>query len=385
MRLLAGCRWRTLLTAVVLASASLGLQASDPQSEREQAQAQLEALQHSISERQQQIQRRQQRLSRSERELRELEQQVQQASRQLQQTERRLGSIREQISELETEQDELAKQLQTQAELLADQIETAYRTGDQSFLKMLLNQESPARVERLIAYFRYLNDARLEQLDKLHALEDQLAEVRRELDSQQDELAATQSRQERDRNQLASKQREQEQLVARLAREQESDEAQLQAMRQQEEELNELLEALASVLQDQDIQLDGLAGLRGQLSWPVQGSFRHRYGAQRSGNIRWRGVVMNIAEESEVSAIADGRVIFSDWLKGFGLVIVLDHGEGYMSLYGYNQALLREPGEAVRRGDTLALSGRSGGQREPGLYFEIRHRGDPVNPGPYMR
>lgn len=371
--------------SVIISASVVPSHANDPRAEQARAEQQLAALQREIQQQRRAIERRQERLSRTERELRELESKVQQASQAVRQTELRIAQVEGHIYELEQEQARLQSEVETQANLLADQIESAYRNGDEGFLKMLLNQQSPARFERMLAYYEFLNEARLAELEKLHALEAQLKEVQSEVESQRQTLARTFSQQQQQRETLAKQQQEQQQLVARLQREQQSDEANLASLIRNEQELNELLAALQQVLAQQGIQLDGLANLRGQLTWPVTGSLRHSFGQQRSGQVRWRGVVMNTELEAPVKAIADGRVIYSDWLRGFGMVVVIDHGEHYMSLYGYNQALLKNVGEPVRRGETIALAGQSGGQREASLYFEIRHEGNPINPAPYMR
>lgn len=388
---LRGARWflspllyLCLMSMMVLAPPSIA-QSNNPAEEAARAERQLQQLQRDIQQRRQSLERRQQRLSRGERELRQLETQVQQATQALQETQQRIRSVEAHIQELEKEQTRLQSEVEQQAAHLSDQIESAYRSGDHGFLKMLLNQQSPARFERMMAYYSFLNEARLEQLEKLHALERQLAAVQAEVAEQRQALARTQQQQERQRTDLANKRQEQQQLVARLEREQRSEQAELDTMLRNEQELNEMLTALQEVMARQPFNLTGLANLRGQLSWPVQGRIRYNFGDQRSGQVRWRGVVLDAQAEAEVKAIADGRVLYSDWLRGYGMVIVVDHGEGDMSLYGYNQALLKNVGEPVRRGETIALVGQSGGRSEPALYFEIRRQGNPVNPAPFIR
>jgi septal ring factor EnvC (AmiA/AmiB activator) len=133
-------------------------------------------------------------------------------------------------------------------------------------------------------------------------------------------------------------------------------------------------------------QRRSISGLKGDLSWPVQGRLSTRFGTQRaSGGLTWDGVVISAGEGSEVRSLYYGRVAFADWLRGFGLLIILDHGDGYMSLYGFNQALLKETGEWVERGETIALVGDSGGRNFPSLYFGIRHRGRPLDPRQWCR
>lgn len=128
------------------------------------------------------------------------------------------------------------------------------------------------------------------------------------------------------------------------------------------------------------ISLDGLAKLKGKLKAPVDGRIRNLFGNRRQGQVRWKGIIIDGAEGDPVNSIAPGKVLYADWLRGFGLVSIIDHGDGYMSVYGHNQALLKQVGDEVRSGERIALVGRSGGQEYPNLYFEIRHKGKALNP-----
>lgn len=377
---------RTLLVVLLaFASAPALAQEVDAQRERERAQSQLESIQNEIRSRRDAVQRRQQRMSRVERELRDIETQVAARTRAIGESRAQLEANQQRITELEAEQNDLKVSLAEQAKLLEDQIESAYRSGGHDFIQMLLNQQDPGRIERILTYYRYVNQARMVQIEALRATERELEAVEQRLASQRDSLQQRIREQEQQRDQLSQSQQEQEQIAAQLRDAQRTDEQALTSMLQNEQELTELLVALETVLAEQQIQLAGLRNLRGQLSWPVNASIRHAFGQQRSGQVVWKGVVLNANAEQPVQAIADGRVLFADWLRGFGLVMVIDHGEGYMSLYGYNQSLSRSVGEAVRRGDTIALTGQSGGQSRPGLYFEIRHQGNPVDPVTYIR
>ncbi|RAJ99113.1 murein hydrolase activator EnvC family protein [Aliidiomarina maris] len=377
---------RTLLVALLASASAPALsQEVDAQRERERAQSQLESIQNEIRSRRDAVQRRQQRMSRVERELRDIETQVAARTQAIGESRTQLEANQQRITELEAEQNDLKVSLAEQAKLLEDQIESAYRSGGHDFIQILLNQQDPGRIERILTYYRYVNQARMVQIEALRATERELEAVEQRLASQRDSLQQRIREQEQQRDQLRQSQQEQEQIAAQLRDAQRTDEQALTSMLQNEQELTELLAALETVLAEQQIQLAGLRNLRGQLSWPVNASIRHAFGQQRSGQVVWKGVVLNANAEQPVQAIADGRVLFADWLRGFGLVMVIDHGEGYMSLYGYNQSLSRSVGEAVRRGDTIALTGQSGGQSRPGLYFEIRHQGNPVDPVTYIR
>lgn len=364
---------------------AVSAQQVDPQAEHARAERQLKELQKNIQQQQRQFTRQQTQLNQTEKKLRAIEQKVAHSTQTLQHTAQELVQLQKQIQHLQTEQTQLQMKLQQQAELLADQIETAYRSGQGGFFKLMLNQDQPGHFERLLEYYRYLNEARLKQLQALHQTENELLAVQQKLAEQQQTLAQRHREQEHQRHTLEAQQQQQQQQVALLKQAQADASNELQTLLQNEQELTELLAALAHVLQATNIQLSGLQQARGHLPWPLTGKVRHSFGEQRSSQVNWRGIVIDSPAETPVRSIADGRVLFADWLRGFGLVLVLDHGEGFMSLYGYNQALMFDVGEAVRAGEVISLVGQSGGQSVPGLYFEIRHRGDPVNPTHYLR
>jgi septal ring factor EnvC (AmiA/AmiB activator) len=137
--------------------------------------------------------------------------------------------------------------------------------------------------------------------------------------------------------------------------------------------------------QEEDVVLVGLAQSKGKLTRPASGEIQQLFGKRRQGQVRWKGIVVNSSEGSPVLAVQDGKVLYADWLKGFGLVTIVDHGEGYMTVYGRNQALLKQPGDPVLQGETIGLVGSSGGQASPGLYFEIRHKGKALNPKSWLK
>jgi len=139
-------------------------------------------------------------------------------------------------------------------------------------------------------------------------------------------------------------------------------------------------EARRQAMQQEAWELNGLSKFKNKLQWPVQGRITHAFGQRKQGYLRWKGVLMSAPVGKPVYTIHNGTVLFADWLKGYGLVVVIDHGKGYMSLYGHNQTLLKNVGDRVEIGEPIALVGQSGGQNNAGVYFEIRHKGKPVNP-----
>ncbi len=276
----------------------------------------------------------------------------------------------------------------TQArDTLAAQLRQGWQTGRQERLRLLLNQEDPATLGRMLVYQDYLSRARRARLD---ALLEQLRELRRlaeETDAARARLAALRQRQSDELAALERRRAERAGLLASMDAERQSVTDQLGALRREEAALTALIEQLRRELAGfpADPQTP-FSALRGQLTWPVQAPARQGWGDPRGdGSLRWNGVLLSAERGSQVRAVHHGRVIYSDWLPGMGLLVVIDHGGGYLSLYGHNEALLREPGDWVGPGEPVASVGDTGGQRNAGLYFELRKDGQPINPAPWMR
>lgn len=291
------------------------------------------------------------------------------------------------IEALATEIEARQRDIETRREALAAQLRIAYRVGRQSRLKALLNQQDPAAISRQLALHGYLGRARLTAIAEL---EDSLAEQRRLQAEQQQTLTTLAALDRRQADQLeqqkatrAERQAAIEALDARIR-----DQAgQLAEMRATEQELDALLGRLADALADipPDIEIRPFETLRGALAPPLNGPVSARFGQQRQAGMRWEGWLFEVPSGTEVSAVAYGRVAYADWLRGYGMLVILDHGDGYMSLYGQNQSVLVEVGDWVRPGQPVALAGDSGGRETAGLYFQIRQDGEPVDPARWIQ
>lgn len=274
--------------------------------------------------------------------------------------------------------------LGAQRQQLARQIYSAYLMGRQEYPKMLLNQENPARVARVITYYEYLNQARTERisqiqttLSRLETLEQQIREQRRDLE----DLRAGQREQ---KTTLEASRARRGELLASLNREVRDQSQQIERLRADEKRLEQLIEELKTVLPDQPLPSGAntrFAKLRGRLPLPTRGGILARYGAQKNvGNLKWRGLLIGGREGQNVISVYRGRVVFADWLRGFGLLLILDHGDGYMTLYGHNQSLHKGVGDWVEAGEVIASLGNTGDMVQPGLYFELRQNGEPRDP-----
>lgn len=289
-----------------------------------------------------------------------------------------------QQKQLQNKADELDEQHAEFQKVLAAQLKSAYMAGGDDYSKMLLNQEDTAKFERTLSYYNYLNKARIEQIEELKQLQQQIAQNQQELVKTQQKLELLYEEQKRRQTALVNAQSERQTNLKNLQAQLTGTKNSINYLKENQQTLITTIEELEQE-KNQKIELIGLNKSKGKLPWPSKGKLEHTFGQRKHGGIDWKGVLIGAKEGTNVNSIQNGQVVFADWLKGFGWVIVVDHGEGFMSLYGHAQTLLRDVGDMVREGETLALVGQSGGQANSGLYFEIRHKGRAVNPVKWCR
>lgn len=274
------------------------------------------------------------------------------------------------------------KELARERDVLARQLRAAYINGRGERLKLLLNEQDPAKLGRQIVYYDYLNRARNERIRNVL---EHLAEIAR-LDRQLADIAENLARlAEEAESELAARARAREErtvILGRIERRISERGGQIARLESEEAALDNLIGELQAVMRDFPVQGEQpFTALKGKLSWPVSGQLVSDYGEPRAGDtIRWNGVVVAAERGAPVRAVARGRISYADWLPGLGLLVILDHGGGYLSLYGHNNTINRDVGEWVSPGDVIATVGESGGRRRPALYFEIRKGPRPENP-----
>ncbi|MEA9392328.1 murein hydrolase activator EnvC [Acerihabitans sp. TG2] len=381
-------------------------------------QQQLKTLQQSIAEKEKSVHQQQQQRSRLLALLKQQEISISHSSRALHETQETLADLDKNITRLTQSIKQLESRLAAQQKLLAQQLDAAFRQGRNSGLQLILSGEESQRNARIFAYFSYLNEAREKNIKELGATKTQLADQRKDLQQQQLRQTSLLEQQHAQQNTLESAQLARKKTLTSLDSSILQDQQNLSELRQNESRLRDKIaraerEAKAQAekeareaqrVKDRQEQAKrqgstyktspseralvsrtgGLGRPAGQYIWPVRGRTLHRFGEPLQGELRWKGLVIAAAEGSEVKAIADGRVLMADWLQGYGLVVVIEHGKGDMSLYGYNQSALVSVGTQVRAGQPIALVGSSGGQGTPSLYFEIRRQGQAVNPVPWL-
>lgn len=321
-------------------------------------------------------------------------------TRELRKTEVSVAGVRDELQRLRGERDagakrrgELAQQTRERQKALADeraalggQMRAAYLIGREEPLKLLLNQRDPARAGRMFAYYSYFGRARAEQIERIGEHVAKLAQLDAQLEVEQARLLELESARQQELARLERARDERGEVLTRVQAESRSRVASLTRLKREQASLEKLLRELRRTVQRFPVDSKSpFAKLRGKLTWPVQGRILSRFGQTRAGGLKWDGVLLAAERGSAVHSIYHGRVVYADWLAGLGLLVIVDHGGGYMSLYGHNDSIYRKVGERVDAGDEIAAVGDSGGRPRPELYFEIRRGGQPVDPRPWFR
>jgi septal ring factor EnvC (AmiA/AmiB activator) len=377
--------WLRLLAGLLLAG--LPLQALTD-SEQEQARRQLQQLQGDIARINREITSASVRRDKLQRQLRDADKELGRIQREIADNRREMAAGRQQLSELQDERKTLQTARGDQQGRIAHELRRAWQMGRQGQLRVLLSQESPHTVARAMGYYRYFFEARnalltqyRETLARLETVEDRIDSTLAELEQRQETLEEQQAG-------LARAQQQRKLAVAELNASIDSKGARLQQLEKDRKELESLLQALEEAVANLQVpeNYQAFKAARGNMPWPVKGKPSNRFGRPRNeGKMRWQGVTIPAPEGTTVRAIHHGRVVYADWFRGSGLLLILDHGDGYMSLYAHNQSLLRDVGEWVTAGTPISTVGTSGGQDQASLYFEIRHQGKPTDPSGWCR
>jgi septal ring factor EnvC (AmiA/AmiB activator) len=306
----------------------------------------------------------------------------------LRRLDRKIAQSRTRLDELGREREESLKKLQAVQVILARELRSAYMLGQQQQVKLLLNQDDPTVVARLMTYYGYLSRARTERIRGITSVLDELALIEQQVSEQKSGLEKLKDEKIAESDRLKHMQVSRKQVLVKLQAQLGKKSDELAALQRDEKNLQQLVDSLRKALRDippSSAPLKSISPLKGKLVWPVEGRIGRPFGAvQADGKLRSRGVLVSAAAGADVHAIARGQVVFADWLRGFGLLLIIDHGKGYMSLYGYNRSLFKEVGDSVEAGDLIATVGDSGGRERSGLYLELRKDGRPFDPVPWF-
>ena len=376
---------------------------------------QLQSLRRSIEEQEKRLAEQKKERTQLMSDLKEQETEIAKLLTSIEKNSLTLKKLDSEIISLIKQIDDLKIKQQQQRNELAKQLESAFKLGKNTNFKLIFASEQSERNERLITYFRYINEARQQQINMLRETQVQLSEKKTALKKtqstqktlntkqKQEQLALEKNHQNRKKtiNLLESSMQKNQQKLDELK----DNEAKLQArIAQAERESRKIAEEEARQAKNIEekqqkntnytlnaneralmARVSGIGKPQHQFNWPVNGNIIHRFGEALQGELRWKGMVIDARDGTQVKAIADGRVILASWLQGYGFVVALEHGKGDMSLYGYNQRVLVEVGEKVRAQQPIAIVGSSGGQNTSGLYFEIRRDGKALDPSGWLK
>jgi septal ring factor EnvC (AmiA/AmiB activator) len=347
--------------------------------------------------------------------LRQVDEKVGTSTRSLRETEAELARQQAALAELRRKRDAMQVSLAAQRSELGDLLRAAYTIGDDAPLKLMLSQDQVAEASRALAYHRYLQRDRTARIEALTTQLAELERVEREITERQTALDAAKARQRQQLAELERDRRERSATVAQLDKRYQDRRDREKALGRDAKSLQKLLERLrvaaakaaaerraaaaAAAARAKEggstpghkappppIEVAKTAPIKvGGLGWPVSGNLLAGYGGKMPDGHKSAGVLIGAPAGTTVKAVADGTVVFSEWMTGYGLILIIDHGNGYMSLYAYNDALLKDAGAQVKRGDPVASVGNSGGQGRSALYFELRRNGDPVNPNSWLQ
>jgi len=368
-----------LATLLLFGSASPALHANDEQ-QLDNLKQEIQKLEQWLNQAKDEYSQLDQALRQSDLDSAELLKKIESTRAELQEERARLKKLRQEQSQLR----ELRQQHRTH---LAEQIRSAQQLGDQGPLKLLLNQDDPQQVQRMLRYFDYFNNARIERIKHLIAELKRLATIAEQIQQQERQLQRTEDQLLQQNRRLTARKAEQKKLLARLSTQLSSREQQLKRKQADRARLERLLGEVQTLISNSPRKNDErpFRLMKGKLPRPASGRISKAFGNRRDQHTRWDGWLINTREGQKVQAIHHGRVVFSDWLRGFGLLTIIDHGQGYLSLYAHNQTLFHEVGGWVNQGDVLALSGINADTGNANLYFEIRYQGRPQDPAAWLK
>ena len=374
------------LALVVWVSPSPGAPAGRPEADARKAEAELQSVKAEIERITREVSAEQVERDQLTTELKSAELSVGKVRAALAEVRRERAERAARRAELAAEKHQREVEVREKRAALAGQLRAAYTIGRQEPLKLLLNQKDPALAGRIFAYYGYFGRARAAQIRLIEEDVQRIAELEGELDSEDQQLAELERQQRAQLHQLELSRVERSHVLASLEAQSHTRAQNLERLRSQQAGLEKLLRELRAAVERFPIEgNDVFARLRGRLAWPVSGRVVARFGDARAGGVRWDGVLVATERGAPVKAVCQGRVIYADWLPGLGLLTIVDHGDGYLSLYGHNERLYKAAGEPVATGDTIAAAGDSGGSSRPELYFEIRKGGRPVDPRPWFK
>ncbi|MEE8366279.1 MAG: peptidoglycan DD-metalloendopeptidase family protein [Gammaproteobacteria bacterium] len=369
----------TLLTLCLLAAPASANQ-------KDLKEEELKALQVKINKLKQTIDVKEDSKSRYTRQLEKIERKVGALSRKIRDTEKKIGQKQAELKKLRKTRKQHQQQLSRENDILAQQVYTAFTLGTQEKAKLLFSQQDPEIFQRNLVYYQYFSNARVKLIDNVKANIDKIIETEVQINNTRLGLEKNHKLQKTQIAQLSKDRNKRKSIIALLDKLLKKQGRYLSKLEDDANQLQNLISSIREILtetplQDPEFDRKTFAMLKGKLAWPVKGKLKQLFGRQKPlSGLRWQGIVIDAPAGRYVRAISHGRIAFADWLRGMGNLVIIDHGNSYLSLYGHNESLFKSAGEWVESGDIISSIGNSGGQSQTGLYFEIRKKGKPQNP-----
>lgn len=344
---------------------------------------QLEQLQKTISDLKKQLAKTKSSRDSIAKSLEQSEKNIGELSKKAKKLESSLNNEKNKLKSLRDERTQLNKKKHQQQNLVGGYINAAYRVGQKSQLHLLLNQQSPADLSRTLKYYDYFIEARADKIQDYLGTIDRIDKIEPEITASTTKLGNQIAQLKTQQQKIHTAQANRQITLAKLNSQVKDTSSEINKLLADQKRLENLVTRVSGYIGDVDASNTGdvnISKLKGQLPWPTKGKILNRFGSQRVDRMKWQGIRIGGDRGAEIFAVHAGRVVFSDYLRGHGLLLILDHGSGFMSLYAHNQTLYKDLGEWVSGGDIIASLGDSGGQTSTALYFELRRNGQPTNP-----
>jgi len=321
--------------------------------------------------------------------LRKIEKKIGALSNQIRSSNLAVKSKQKSLNKLEKNKRQIQQNISLQNNQLSEQLHTAYTLGQQEQLKLLFSQKTATNLQRNLTYYEYFSTYRLKQIELSKLGFDKLLKNEEQIISAKTALEKDLKLQREQKKKLSTDRSKREKVVNNLDNQLKKQGKHLSRLEDDAKNLKNLIDSLSDILVNAPVPENStkrFASLKGKLSWPVKGKVKKLFGHKKPpSNLLWQGVVIHANRGNNVRAVSRGRVAFSDWLRGMGNLVIIDHGDGYLSLYGHNESLYKSTGEWVEAGEIIGSIGSSGGQSKDGLYFEIRRKGKPQNPSKWCK
>ena len=365
---------------VVLTTLIIGVTATITPLNSAASQNELSGVKSEIKRQQQGLSQQQKELDKLQKSLREQEIGISNIEKTIQSTTSQLATANQNIDNLHQRVMALTEQKKIQQKILAELVQTYYITKQNRNTSSMFNNDS--NDDRISQYYQHLAAARADTLEQLSTTEQQLVESERALELERNQIAQLLQQQKDKRDALAKNQRSRKSTLSKIKKSISGDKTYLTELQRNETRLKA---EIAKAAKRNQVPMDGLARQKGKLPWPIKGSVLHNFGTKQTGQANWKGMVISAKYGTPIKSVYSGTVVFADYLRGYGLVVLLDHGKGDMTLYGYNQTLLKKEGDKVAAGETIALAGDTGGQSRASLYFEVRRNSKVQNPKSWLK